>query len=49
MFCIPESYNTDISHQLFNYIVNFVNLQIQNSKGDFVIKKLGLKISGKQK
>ena len=28
--CIPESFNTDISHQLFNYNITFVNsTQIQ--------------------
>ena len=54
-FCIPESFNTNISHQLFGYTVTFVNQQHQdtNSKGDFVLKNrfktLTLNISGIQK
>ena len=27
LFCIPESFNSDISHQLFDYIITFVNSQ----------------------
>ena len=36
-FCIPESFNTNISHQLFDYTITFVNLQHQNTnyKGSF--------------
>ena len=26
-FCIPESFNTNISHQLFDYTITFVNSQ----------------------
>ena len=26
-FCIPESFNTNISHQLFEYTITFVNSQ----------------------
>ena len=39
--CIPESFNTNISHQLFDYTITFVNSQHKktNSKGDFVPKK----------
>ena len=39
--CIPESFNTHISHQPFDYKINFVNSQDENrnSKGDFVLKK----------
>ena len=38
--CIPESFNTNISHQRFDYKVTFVNSQLENtnSKGDFVLK-----------
>ena len=37
--CIPENFNTNISHQLFDYIITFENSQHQNtySKGDFVV------------
>jgi hypothetical protein len=35
LFCIPESFNTNISHQLFDYTITFVNT---NSNGDFVLK-----------
>ena len=40
MFCMPESFNTNISHQLFYYIITFENPQHlnTNSKGDFVLK-----------
>ena len=47
-FCTPESFNTNISHQLLDYTITF-----ENSKGDFVIKNrfrlFILKISGIQK
>ena len=41
---MPEIFNTTISHQLFEYIITFVNSQNENknSKGDFVLKH-GLK------
>jgi hypothetical protein len=40
MFCIPENFNTNISHQLFDYTIIFVNPQHWNinSKGDFILK-----------
>ena len=36
---IPESFNTEISHQLFDNTLTFVNSQHwnTNSKGDFVL------------
>ena len=39
-FCIPGSFNTNISHQFFEYTITFVNSQHYNinSKGDFVLK-----------
>ena len=39
-FCIPESFNTNISHQLFDYKITLLNSQHENmnSKGDFVLK-----------
>ena len=39
-FCIPESFNTKISHQLFDFKITFVNSHSENknSKGDFVLK-----------
>ena len=39
-YCLPESFNTNISHKLFNYIMTFVNSQREktNSKGDFIHK-----------
>ena len=37
-FCIPESFNTNISHQLFDYIKTFVKSQQLNKKVDFVLK-----------
>ena len=42
-FSIPEGFNTNISHQLFNYTITFVNSQHTNSnlKGDFILKKTG--------
>ena len=38
---IPESFNTNSSHQLLDYKITFVNSQYEkrNSKGDFVLKK----------
>ena len=38
---ISESFNTSISHQLFDYKITFHNSQLENtkSKGDFVLKK----------
>ena len=27
LFCIPESFNTNISHQVFYYTITFVNSQ----------------------
>ena len=53
--CIPEGFNTNIIHWLFEYTITFVNSQCENanSKGDIVLKKrfqtFVLKISGKQK
>ena len=50
-YSIPESFNTNISHQLFDCKRTFVNSQCKNanSKGDFVLKNrfetFGLKIS----
>ena len=40
IFCIPESFNTNISHQIFDYTITFLNKQHlnTNSKGDFVLK-----------
>ena len=40
--CIPESFNTNNSHQLFGYKIIFVNSQHENtnSKGDFLLKNL---------
>ena len=37
---IPESFNTNISHQIFDYTTTFVNFQHQNTnlKGDIVLK-----------
>ena len=39
--CISESFNTNISNQLFDYKITFVNSQHENtkSKGDLVLKK----------
>ena len=41
-FCLPESFNKNISHQLFDYTITFVNSQHLNtsSKGDFVLKNM---------
>ena len=46
LFCRPESFNMNISHQLFYYKITFVNSQHENtnSKSDFV-QKTGLKCS----
>ena len=56
MICLPESFHTNISHQLFYYKITFVNSQRENtnSKGDFVYLKkrfetFVLKIYGIQK
>jgi hypothetical protein len=40
MICIPESFNTKISHQLFDYKITSVNSQHENInlKSDFVLK-----------
>ena len=43
IYCIPESLDTKILHQLFDCIITFMNsqsgqLETTNSKGDFVIK-----------
>ena len=37
IFCTPESFNTNISHQLFDYTITFVNSQQENtnSEGDY--------------
>ena len=39
-FCIQESFNTNISHQLFDYTITFLNSQRKNtnSNGDFCSK-----------
>ena len=39
--CIPESFDTNISHKLFDYIITFVNSQQSNttSKDDFFTHK----------
>ena len=41
IICIPESFNMNISHQLIDFEITFVNSQLEftNSKGDFVLKK----------
>ena len=38
LFCITEIFNTNISQQIFDYKITFVNAQHKNtnSKGDFV-------------
>ena len=40
-FCTPESFNTNISYQPFDYTITFLNQQHKNtnSKHDFVLKK----------
>ena len=37
LLCVPESFNMNISHELFDYTITFVNPQHQNtnSQGDF--------------
>ena len=53
--CIPESFNTNISHQLFDYTITLVNSQHKNtnSKDDSVhrnwVKTFGLKFFSIQK
>ena len=39
-FCLPESFNMNISHQLLDYKIAFVNSQHEytNSKGEFVLE-----------
>ena len=55
LFCITESLNMNISHQLFEYKITFAHSQLENtnSKGDFVVKywfeTFVLKISSLQK
>ena len=49
---MPESFNTNISHQIFNYKTTFVNSQHKhtNSKGSKkMLLNVHLKISGIQK
>ena len=54
-FCKLESFNINISHQLFDYKITFVNSQRENtnSKGDFVhknwVETFFSKFSGVQK
>ena len=40
IFCIQESFNTNISHQLFDYKISFVNSKRENTnlREDFVLK-----------
>ena len=40
IFCIPESFSKNISHQIFDYKITFVYSQLENThpKGDFVLK-----------
>ena len=42
VYCIPGpgSFNTNISHKIFDYKITFVNSQLENtnSKGDFIFK-----------
>ena len=51
MVYIPESFNANTSHQLFDYAITFVNLQHYNtnSKRVFFTQKPVLKISDIQK
>ena len=55
VICIPESFDKNISHQLFDYKITFVISQRKNtnSNDEFVLKnrveKSILKISGIQK
>ena len=47
--CIPESFDMNISHQLFDYKIQHENI---NSKGDFVFKnrfEMSKKISDTQR
>ena len=47
--CIPESFNTNISHQLFDYTITFVNSQHQQIQKVIWYSKAeinDLKISG---
>ena len=41
IFCIPEGFITNISHQLFDYTTTFVKSQHKNndSNDDFVLKR----------
>ena len=32
LFCLSETFNTNISHQIFYYKIAFVNLQYENTK-----------------
>ena len=45
--CIPESFNSNIPHQLFDCIITFENSQLEkaNSKGDFVVQNLVLNVN----
>ena len=49
--CIPESFNSNISKQLFDYTITFVNSQHYRTQIHNVIlySKTGLKICGIQK
>jgi len=49
-FCIPEIYNTNISHQLFDNKITFVYQQIVDNKFKrwFCTQKPVLNVSGKQ-
>ena len=55
LICIPENFNTNISLQLFDYKITFVNSQLENTnlKVDSVLKdrveRLLKKNSGIQK
>ena len=42
IICIPESFNTNISHQIFANKITFVNSQCENtnSKGDFILNPI---------
>ena len=39
--CMPESFDMNILHQLFNYKITFIYSQLENTnpKGDFVHEK----------
>ena len=44
--CIPESFNTNISHQVFDYKITFVNSQYENSNSKVILySKAGFKRS----